>query len=372
MCGYEMGKRRDINTPNRRFKGKLAATRLVVAGCLVAPLFISTSAFAQSLPNPESHSQEHQSPELHSQEQPLAATSIPEIPNSETMQMDISPEILNTPNLRTINPNEFKRQNKRSNRWNPQTLTQPTGLSAASLRTQVKPRRNNTPNINAKLLPGETLSVEDILLAGSAPVLPAAVPLGMASQSDGVINLSSTLRGALFASPTFDNVNASVFKLDLGGQPCLGTAGECRANVTRRIDIGYAKNITKGKLDGFNLQLTPHGSFRVDDDSKSALVGALVRIGDNLREGADKKSNTWYFFAGADAEALTYTPGSVRRLTSGNFALQDQIIIGDAQAGLGYRIGDADLALTYYKRQAKAENYSYDEDAASLSVTWKR
>jgi len=367
-----MGIRRDINTPNRRFTGKLAATRLIVAGCVVAPLFLSVTAFAQSQQSPDPQNQDPQNQDIHSHEQPLTATSTPEMPASETMPADISPETLNTPNLRTINPNDIERKGERNNRWNSQTLTRPTGLSSASLRGKGTVRGGDNSKISTQVRPSDVLSAEGLLLAGRAPVVPAAVPLGMASRSDGVINLSSTLRGALFASPSFDNVNTSVFKLGLGGQPCLGTAGECRANVTRRIDIGYAKSITKGKMDGFNLQLTPHGSLRVDGDSQSALVGALVRIGDNLREGADKKSNAWYFFAGADAEALTYTPNSVRRLTSGDFALQDQIIIGDAQAGLGYRIGDADLALTYYKRQAKAENYRYDEDAAALSVTWKR
>ena len=167
------------------------------------------------------------------------------------------------------------------------------------------------------------------------------------SRGDGVVNLSSSLRGALFDLPTADNVNASVFKLNLGERLCLGTADECRANETPSIDVGYAKNITHGKFDGLNLQLTPRAGIRFDDESKSALVGALVRIGDNLREGSEMKSNTWYFFAGADAEAVTYTPNSARRLTSGEFHLQNRIIVGDAQAGLGYKLGEADLALTY-------------------------
>ena len=352
-----MGKSHDINTPNRCFIGKLLAGKLVVIGCVVAPLFMATSVFAQN----------QQTPDIHEHEQPLSATSTPEIVNSDALPADISPEILSKPRISTINPNHIEHHDDTQS-----IHTQPTGLSSASMRTNAIQRGTGSSNMGAERTTVDILSSEDLLLAGTAPVVPAAIPLGMASRSDGVINLSSTLRGALFASPGFDNVNTSVFKLDLGGRPCLGTAGECRANVTRRIDIGYAKNITKGKMDGFNLQLTPHGGLRIDEDGKSALVGALVRIGDNLREDAEKKSNTWYFFAGADAEALTYTPDSVRRLTSGNFALQDQIIIGDAQAGLGYRIGDADLALTYYKRQAKAENYSYDEDAAALSVTWKR
>jgi len=354
-----MGKRRDINSLGNCFKGRFATLRLVAGGGVCASLLLSTSVFAQD--------NNQRNLDIHEHEQPLAATSSPELVNADTLPVDIAPEILNKPRISTINPNHMERHDDTQS-----IHTQPTGLSSASMRANVKQRGGDSSNMGAERIPIDILSTEDLLLAGTAPVVPAAVPLGMASRSDGVINLSSTLRGALFASPSFDNVNTSVFKLDLGGQPCLGTAGECRANVTRRIDIGYAKNITTGKMDGFNLQLTPHGGLRIDDDGQSALVGALVRIGDNLREGADKKSNTWYFFAGADAEALTYTPNSVRRLTSGDFALQDQIIIGDAQAGLGYRIGDADLALTYYKRQAKAENYSYDEDAAALSITWKR
>ncbi len=369
MCGSEMVNGRNINTPDRRFAGALEAKKLIVVGCILVPLFVSTSAFAQQSQKQQNPEQQHQ--EIHNHEQPLAATSNPLMSHLETLPVDISPETLNKPSLRTINPNDIARQDGDSERWKTQTFTQPTGLSSAGLNGGVNRRGSNSPNVGAKRIPTDLITT-DLLLAGSAPVVPAAVPLGMASRSDGVINLSSTLRGALFASPGFDNVNTSVFKLDLGGQPCLGTAGECRENVTRRIDIGYSKNITKGKMDGFNLQLTPHGGLRVDEDGQSALVGALVRIGDNLREGADKKSNTWYFFAGADAEAVTYAPNSVRRLTSGDFALQDQIVIGDAQAGLGYRIGDADVALTYYKRQAKAENYSYDEDAAALSITWKR
>ena len=60
------------------------------------------------------------------------------------------------------------------------------------------------------------------------------------------------------------------------------------------------------------------------------------------------------------------------RLTSGQFHLQDRIIVGDAQAGLGYRIGNADLSLSYLRREASGEDFSFNEDAAALSFTWKR
>jgi hypothetical protein len=83
-------------------------------------------------------------------------------------------------------------------------------------------------------------------------------------------------------------------------------------------------------------------------------------------------ANSWYLFAGADAEALTYSPDSLTRFNNGNFHLQDRIIVGDAQAGVGYRIGDADLSVSYLRREAQAEGISFTEDAAALSFTWKR
>ena len=101
-------------------------------------------------------------------------------------------------------------------------------------------------------------------------------------------------------------------------------------------------------------------------------VGAVIEIGEDLREGSEFESNTWYFFAGADAEALTYSPNSVGRITSGQFHLQDRIIVGDAQAGVGYRIGDADVSVSYTRREASGEAYKFVEDAAALSFTWKR
>lgn len=330
--------------------------------CASLTLFTTHTAYAQS--------QDDDAPSEVSVEQPIITTTTPEISDTDTLPRDLQPEVLKTPTVRTINPRDIKRdRNARSNRWDTYALTQPTGLSVASVRP---PQPIASTRMQADVLPSDVLSTEDLLTIGETPIINIGNPLEVTSGSAGVINLNTSLRGALFDMPSIDNVNSSVFKLDLGGQPCLGTAVECSANEARRIDFGYAKNITAGKRNGFNLQLTPHGGLRIDDDSQSALVGALVRIGDNLRDEAGEKSNAWYLFAGADAEALSYTPNSVRSLTSGDFHLQNRIIIGDAQAGVGYRIGDADLALTYYKRQAKAENYRYDEDAAALSITWKR
>ncbi len=168
-----------------------------------------------------------------------------------------------------------------------------------------------------------------------------------------------------------ESVGSTLFKLDLADTSCL-TGGEGCLSRNDTLDLGYAKAFTSRSQKGLDLTLTPRAALRFNDESSSAVVGAVVEIGEDLRKGSDLDNNTWYFFAGADAEALTYSPNSVGRLTSGQFHLQDRIIVGDAQAGLGYRIGDADVSLSYLRREATAEDFSFKEDAAALSFTWKR
>lgn len=175
--------------------------------------------------------------------------------------------------------------------------------------------------------------------------------------------------------PTIDlpieAIGSTLFKLDVSDTDCLSGAGRCERQ-SERLSFGLSEYISAKKDDGIDFVLRPRASFRFDDDSSSAVVGAVVEIGEDLRRGSDMKTNTWYFFAGADAEALTYSPDGMRQLSSGRFHLQDRIIVGDAQAGLGYRIGDADVSLSYLRREANAEGFSYNEDAAALSFTWKR
>jgi len=192
--------------------------------------------------------------------------------------------------------------------------------------------------------------------------------------SDGLtLNLdpnATTFRPNTLNLPA-ESVGSTLFKLDLADTNCL-TGGEGCLSRSERLDLGYAKAFKSRSQKGLDMTLTPRAALRFNDESSSAVVGAVVEIGEDLRKGSEFDNNTWYFFAGADAEALTYSPNSVGRLTSGQFHLQDRIIVGDAQAGLGYRIGDADVSLSYLRREATAEDFSFKEDAAALSFTWKR
>lgn len=165
--------------------------------------------------------------------------------------------------------------------------------------------------------------------------------------------------------------------LDFDSIGCLVGEQNCLSDDAQ-TSMGFSTSIAKNRKKGLDLELVPTASMHFDDESRSAVVGAVVRIGEDLRS-KEVASNTWYVFAGADAEALSYSPESATALTRGEFGLSDRIIIGDAQAGVGYRIGSADVSLGYFRREISTlsdtlgtEGFSKTEDAAALSFTWKR
>ncbi|MEE9347552.1 MAG: hypothetical protein V3U82_05105 [Robiginitomaculum sp.] len=220
------------------------------------------------------------------------------------------------------------------------------------------PRKSNAWATKTLTVSPSTLNLDAVL-----PSLGAGKYLAIPESN----TLSSALLGlgAEGATP--------LFNLEEGGQLCLRTTQDCAGNDSNKKQLGlvYSHDFT-AKSDGLDLTLVPRAGLSFDDDSSSALVGALVRIGDDLQSSTDINPNTWYFFAGAEAQALTYTPNRLNKsLDAGRFGFHNQVIVGDAQAGVAYRLGDTDLSLTYLRREARAQNYKFEEDAAALSFTWR-
>lgn len=194
----------------------------------------------------------------------------------------------------------------------------------------------------------------------------------------GFVGLSESLKGVSIELPD-ESLGSQLFKLDVTNPACLSGTESCFSSDYNQIDLDYATSLFKPDGKGLDIELMPRASVRFNDEASSALVGALVRIGDDLRKDSELKPNTWYMFAGADAEAVTYSPSGVGNITSGQFHLQDRIIVGDAQAGVGYRMGDADVSLGYFHREVTSfgrevdsQGLSFKEDAAALSFTWRR
>ena len=218
--------------------------------------------------------------------------------------------------------------------------------------------------------------------AASEALASRALDLNTTTSSE-VLGLSPTLSGALVdlpETPALAPIGAGV--LDLSADCVTGRRACVDADAGERLDFGYSKPLNAGSVAGIDLELEPRGAVRFGDEESSALVGAVVRIGDDLRENGEPKSNTWYLFAGADAEAMTYAPGGAGAagLGAGEFALQNRVIVGDAQAGIGYRIGEsADVSVGYFRREVQSlddgergDDFSISEDAAAVSFTWRR
>ena len=179
---------------------------------------------------------------------------------------------------------------------------------------------------------------------------------------------------------TPETFGSQIFDLDLTGVGCLSGNETCLTSE-EALDMRYSKSLSTSIIDKVvDIELTPRAAVTFNEGSSSALVGAVVKIGDDLKDGEEFKSNTWYVFAGADAEALTYAPNDMDRVTIGDFHLQEKVIVGDAQAGVGYRFNEStDISLGYFRREVTSfgnetelNGSSFTEDAAALSFTWRR
>ena len=99
-----------------------------------------------------------------------------------------------------------------------------------------------------------------------------------------------------------ESLGSQIFDLDMSKLACL-TGDETCISQDKMLDMRYSKSLSFDTI--LDIELTPRASVSFNDESSSALVGALVRIGDDLKDGEELKSNAWYVFAGADAEAVS-------------------------------------------------------------------
>jgi hypothetical protein len=120
-----------------------------------------------------------------------------------------------------------------------------------------------------------------------------------------------------------------------------------------------------GSLDG-------RFDIRADSDVEGLRLGALVRLGENLteeRRGLERSG--WFFFAAADAQAVTWTLDRRVPLTQA-MRLEEKQLVGDAQAGLAIRIAGGDLALGYVHREIKHEKATATEQFGGLTFVVRR
>jgi hypothetical protein len=132
---------------------------------------------------------------------------------------------------------------------------------------------------------------------------------------------------------------------------------------------------------GVDVQVAPRA--RVERDRGGAdttRAGAEVRLGQNLTDrdqrGTDIAAPSWYFFVGADGEALVWNVAD-RRSMSG-VALRDQATVGDLQAGVAMSRGGGQMSLGLVERRTSFNDIAGDRDVetkehfAAFSYTLRR
>ena len=149
------------------------------------------------------------------------------------------------------------------------------------------------------------------------------------------------------------------------------------ARLTQPMEIerdfgGIVEFSASGSRTGldFDVGFAPRFHMQTEGGFRSRRVGAEVRLGQTIDTSGDWEASGWYFFAGADGEALVWEGGEAR---FGEVAVRDQITVGDMQAGFALHRGGGELSLSYIRREIQYSDrnggFSTNEDFAGVSYT---
>ncbi len=159
----------------------------------------------------------------------------------------------------------------------------------------------------------------------------------------------------------------------------LGPAHDVWDAEPQAFDVSYTRGWPSAvmlKAGTYDLDISPHAGFGLSNSGGSAEAGAMVRLGaglsnDRARALADglglstvdgsrlDAAGRWYLFAAASGRAVGLNvtrdgqTGDLRR--SGWSIDPAAVIIGDAQAGIGWRQGPVQASLGYLHRNIKNE-----------------
>lgn len=130
---------------------------------------------------------------------------------------------------------------------------------------------------------------------------------------------------------------------------------------------------------GFDIGVVPSASYAEEGDFSVRRIGAEFRFGQDIdQRGSNRGLPSWYFFAGADGEAVIFNNGTAGRgfgLIDG-LQLRDQVTVGDIQAGLNINRYGTNFAINYIRREVEfeldAQSVKRDEDFGGISLTWRR
>jgi len=144
----------------------------------------------------------------------------------------------------------------------------------------------------------------------------------------------------------------------------------------------YEVAVTARAAAGFDVSFAQRGGvgFNRAGDIQSRSRASELRLGRGLGMRRDQPSGEprWYIFAASEDEALTWGPSGRSELDGAarnSFSLQDQVEIGDIQAGVTYERNGWQASLAYVQREISvttgSRTYSHDEDFAGVTLTMR-
>ena len=250
----------------------------------------------------------------------------------------------------------------------PRTIVAPTHLP---LSASIEDAKNTLVEYGVQLPPTH----------GATTVYDASAPAFASTSPFNVARVPSTeLSGFRFDILAVDGWSASpglrALRGQLGAQRlAFGTLGQARYDAT----FSFAAPRERTGLN-FDIGVVPSASYAQEGDFSVRRVGAEFRLGQDIdQRGNNEGLPSWYFFAGADGEAVIFnnsTAGSGLGLVNG-LQLRDQVTVGDIQAGVNIRQYGTNFALNYVRREVEydlnsTETIRRNEDFGGITLTWRR
>ncbi len=195
----------------------------------------------------------------------------------------------------------------------------------------------------------------------------SASPIAVAYTGDGGAFIVSLVDGD---APTAARLAYDPDYAEAFGQPLTPGLSERR----RRMAVTYEASFNApGGSQGLDFGLSPRAGLSFGDDGPAARAGATVRLGQYLNE-VDSDRPAWWFFAGADRQAVLYDPGQGFNVRNA-LVMQPYAMVGDAQAGVAVRVRGMDLSVAYVHRETQyampQQSWDTSEGFAAFSLTFK-
>jgi hypothetical protein len=188
----------------------------------------------------------------------------------------------------------------------------------------------------------------------------------------GSVTLAQLPSGGRVSLAVFDAQDPNAARLafdsefaEAGGQ--LLTAPRDRP---RALAVRYERSFdSRGGVDGLDVGVAPRAGLALASTGAAAEFGGTVRLGQYL--GDLESEPRWWVFAGADRQALLFDPSQGLNVFNA-FAMEPYAVVGDAQAGVAARLGEADLSLAYVHRETtfSLPNDSWEQSEGFVAFTF--